>query len=329
MISKLSMKIVSSLEACFLDETVADKKERNQCLMYRNEKLSFQVICSNDQSEGTAVSYCKVSVEGALAPYVTVREMVCVPAHYPVCPQNYDDNYLRTTPGLYPNLLRPLRYRGHEGIREGCLRLPQGQLRALWIDVAIPAKVSLPKEATELTFVLHEISKNVEPCEVGRATASIRVSALKLPKQKLIHTEWFYCDCIAEAYHTKAFSERHWKMIEKYIATAVDNGINMIMTPVFTQELDTYIGGERMTTQLVGITVEDDGSYRFDFTLLDRWIDLCERLGVEYYEIPHFFTQWGAKHAPKFVAKVKDALRRSLAGKPTLWGRSTEPSSPP
>jgi hypothetical protein len=78
----------------------------------------------------------------------------------------------------------------------------------------------------------------------------------------------------------------------------------MILTPVFTPALDTYIGGERTTTQLVDIELIKKGKYVFGFEKLHRWIDLCLKCGVEYFEIPHFFTQWGAKAAPKIIVKV-------------------------
>ncbi len=303
------MKIVSSLEACFLDESINDKKTRSSFLMYRNEKLSFQVIFSCDKNDSTVPPFLRLGVSGELAPYVTVREVVCVPNHYPVCPHRVDDNYMRTTPGLYPNLLRPLHYKGYGSAKDGCIRTDRGHLRAFWIDVLLPENVNVSYDETPLEFTLFHVREQGEK-EVANSCAYIRVSPLKLPPQKLIHTEWFYCDCIAEAYHTKAFSSLHWEMIEKYMKVAKDNGINMILMPIFTQELDTYVGGERMTTQLLKITVEDDGSYAFNFDLVDKWIDLCERVGIKYYEIPHFFTQWGADHAPKIVAKVKGRVKR-------------------
>ncbi|MBE6666343.1 MAG: DUF4091 domain-containing protein [Ruminococcaceae bacterium] len=307
---QVAVKLISSLESCFLDEKIENKPEKTHFLMYRNEKLSFQLACVNLKNENPDPPYFYLRITGALADYVKVREMICVPNHYPAAPQKLDDNYMRTEPGLYPNLLRPLRYRGYNykryiPIEEGCFRLPQGQLHSLWLDVEIPENIEVPKEETTLTFTVY-----CREFEMAKAEAHIRVSSLKLPKQKLIHTEWFYCDCIAEAHRAEVFSDRHFALIEKYIKTAVENGINMIMMPVFTQELDTYVGGERLTTQLLGITVEENGKYSFDFTLIDRWIDMCERLGVEYYEIPHFFTQWGADHAPKFMAKVNGEEKR-------------------
>ena len=56
--------------------------------------------------------------------------------------------------------------------------------------------------------------------------------------------------------------------------------------------------------QLIDILQDADGSYKFDWSRLKRWCDLCLRNGIKYLEIPHLFTQWGAKAAPKIVVTV-------------------------
>jgi hypothetical protein len=85
--------------------------------------------------------------------------------------------------------------------------------------------------------------------------------------------------------------------------------MNMILTPVFTLPLDTAVGGERPTFQLVGVEKNGD-SYRFDFTLLGRFLRLARDCGIDYFEISHLFTQWGVAHAPKVMATVDGELRR-------------------
>jgi len=294
---KLSMKLVSSLEKCFLDELVEDKAERNSYVMFANERLSFQLAMRNNEQDELQIPFCHYTLSGSLAPYVQVREVVNIPSIYPVHRINQDEHYLRNTPGLYPDLLRPMQYANR-------FRLPTGQLRALWFDIELPEGFEAGDYS--LTVTIHAQKQE----NIGSKTLSVHVVNAALPHQKLIHTEWFYTDCIAEAYHVPVFSEKHWKAIESFMRTAVRNGINMLLTPVFTPELDTYVGGERLTTQLVKITVREDGGYDFDFSLLGRWIALCRKVGVEYLEIPHFFTQWGAKHAPKFVAKVKGRTKK-------------------
>lgn len=86
----------------------------------------------------------------------------------------------------------------------------------------------------------------------------------------------------------------------------------MILTPLFTPPLDTEIGGDRPTVQLVDVERVGD-SYRFSFERLERWVKLCNAAGVKYFEFSHLFTQWGAKHAPKVMATV-DGQYKQLFG---------------
>jgi len=144
-----------------------------------------------------------------------------------------------------------------------------------------------------------------------------------LPEQELINTRWLHCDCLCEYYKTESFDEKHWEIIENYIKTAVKRGNNMILTPIFTPPVDTAVGGERKTVQLVGVSI-DNGEYSFDFTLLDRWIELCNRLGVKYFEFSHFFTQWGAAHSPKIMAKVDGVYKKIFGWKRMLVAWSTK-----
>jgi hypothetical protein len=77
----------------------------------------------------------------------------------------------------------------------------------------------------------------------------------------------------------------------------------MILTPIFTPPLDTTVGGERPTVQLVRVAKTESG-YTFDFSLLERWVKMCRKRGIRYFEFSHLATQWGAAHCPKIVAEV-------------------------
>lgn len=60
--------------------------------------------------------------------------------------------------------------------------------------------------------------------------------------------------------------------------------------------------------QLVDITVHEGTSgesrYSFGYDKLDRYVQLALDAGMEYFEISHLFSQWGAIHAPKVMATV-------------------------
>ena len=290
----LQMKMLSSLEKCFFGDDLASKPEKTEFIMFRNERLSLQVAFRADlcDEKMNIRRWNPVTLGGALAPYAKVRLVSNVLNMYPTYGENPGGEFITTEPGAYPDLLRPLVY-------PNAVSLPHGQTHALWVDVELPADFAAGTYDLSLS-IAHEKTGEI----LGTVTGSVRVVDAELPKQTLIHTEWFYTDCIANHYRVKPFSEKHWKLIESYMRAATRNGINMVLTPVFTPELDTYIGGERLTTQLVDIELVENGKYAFDFKKLHRWIDLALDCGEEYFEIPHFFTQWGAKAAPKIVVKV-------------------------
>lgn len=296
----LQMKMVSSMEKCFVNDALESKPEKREFVIFRNERLAFQVMYRAEMVDEKVEirRHNSVRLGGALAPFASVRLVSNVLNMYPTRTPNPGGEFITTEPGAYPDLLRPLIY-------PDAIPLPHCQTQALWIEI------DLPKDFLAGTYDI-SLAIHYEKDEglLGEVSGSVRVLDASLPPQTLIHTEWFYTDCIANYYHVRAFSERHWQLIERFLRTATRNGINMILTPVFTPALDTYIGGERLTTQLVEIEQTEPGSYKFGFQKLHRWIDLCLDCGVEYFEIPHFFTQWGAKAAPKIIVKVNGRSKK-------------------
>ncbi len=291
-------KIVSSLENCFLDSRIDDFKEINKVTALKNERISFQFIFEMCDAEDPMRRVIMPKIEGKLAKYATIREVKSVPVTMPTIPGVEHDNYLRTEPGLYPDLLLPSTY-------DGNVYLMKNQLKSLWIEIDLRNFCDeVSADETELTLSCFYGEK-----QVSSSTVKVEIINALLPEQKLILTQWFYCDCIASYYHCDVWSERHWELVENFARVAKSNGINLLLTPVFTPALDTKVGGERLTNQLVGVNL-NGGKYSFDFSLLDRWIDMCDRIGIKYFEIAHFFTQWGAQHAPKVMATVDGEYKK-------------------
>lgn len=300
----LRYKLLSSLDKPFLDSKLDDFTPLRKLTMLRNERISVQLVLTDDSAAAPHRRFVGIKIEGVFAPYATKRTLESVPSVMPAYPGKSDENYLRTAPGLYPDLLAPMQMNGSAA----CV---PGQLHSVWID--IDPMGALPAGNYNLTVVLSD------GAVTERAQLAVEVIAADLPEQALRVTEWFHCDCLASYYGVPVFSERHWEIIENFVRTAVKNGINMLLTPVFTPPLDTHIGGERPTVQLTGVKRTADG-WEFDFSRLDRWIDMCDRCGVKYFEISHLFTQWGALHAPKIVAETDE-------GEKKIFGWDTDATS--
>ena len=308
----LKTKIISSLSRVFIDSSIDDFAALEKISALKGEKVSFQLVHLRIMDEGDGIyNYRELftpKFSGNLAKYITVREVKNVGVDLPIIVGDSDDYYERTTPGLYPDVLSGLHYGGMTIAKTA---FPT----SLWVDIDIP------DNATEIGENELKIEMINEAGEVKTEDKLIvDVVNATLPEQELILTQWFHCDSLAHYYDVEVWSEKHWQIIENFARSAHKNGINLLLTPTFTPPLDTKVGGERLTTQLVGVEV-NNGKYSFNFDLLDRWVDMCDRIGIKYLEIAHLFTQWGAKHAPKIMATVDGEYKK-------IFGWETDATSP-
>ena len=302
--------LLSSLGKIFPDELLGTRPEA--VTVFENEPLSFQLAYRLEEPGRAAMFY--PVVESALP--VTQYRIGYVPV-VRACPPVHDGGFDRTDPGLYPDPL----YRRKEKApvendgRWGQLWAEQGEKQlltavgdawqGLWLTVNERGDALTPGEYT-VTVRLYT-SENGE--EAGTERLSVRVLPGKLPEQELLVSNWFHCDCLADHYGVEMFSPRHFEIIGSFLKAAAEHGQNMVLLPAFTPPLDTSIGKERRTAQLVGVRVRE-GKYEFDFTLLKSFVRLALTCGITHFEHSHLFTQWGAEHAPKIVAEVDGEEKR-------------------
>ncbi len=290
----LKLKQVSSLEKIFLKDSFPTSDYTSASVL-TGEEFDYQIAYCSDE-----ITDVSVSVESDLS--VDVYAVEHVPSCLPVYGED-DGDYLTRDPGLFPDVLRP--------IEQAHIRVTSFT-NTIWIHVKpmqegiYPIKVTIEEKRSAVSV------GKVGPVNPKSVTFTLKVLKASLPEQKMVYTQWFHGDCIASYYNETPLSESHWEHMEAFIKTAAEHGINMILTPIFTPPLDTEIGGERPTIQLVDVVLER-GKYRFGFDKLKRWFALCKKYGIKYFEMAHLFTQWGAKFTPKIMAMV-DGVEKRIFG---------------
>lgn len=285
-------KILSALAKVFPDQEPVSCSACNVLTVLKNDMVSFQLALQVQQLHGR--QQLKVKVTSPIKNYITVRKVELVPSLLPAKP-NHDANYLKTIPGLFPDILKE--------ISDDGFWVTPGMWNSLWFDVEIDTSVKSGTYDIDIQIL------NDEGFVLSEQKTKIEIIDKILPDQTLIHTEWFYCDCLANYYNVEVFCEDFWNIVNNYIKNAVSRGINMILTPIFTPPLDTKVGSERLTVQLVDI-YETEGIYTFNFDKLKRWVDMCIKAGVKYFEMAHLFTQWGATAAPKIMVEVNGVYQQ-------------------
>lgn len=283
--TKFSLEQVSSLDKVFL-KPQSPLTPVTEATVLKGDRYSYQIAYAGTDTNGWP-SDASFEISSDISEYINVYKVENLPSAFPVYSSADSEGYITKEPGLFPDLLEP--------VRDNYIKVVDGFKRALWLTVDVPEDA----ESGE-----HNITVTVK-CDGNEKSVTLRLEILDcvLPKYPFKYTQWFHADCIADYYGFEVFSEKFWSMTEKFIKTAAYTGINMILTPIFTPPLDTAVGGERTTVQLIDVKKNGE-KYEFGFEKLARWIDICQRCGIEYFEMAHLFTQWGAEHAPKIVADV-------------------------
>lgn len=291
-------QIFSSLEKIFPNEPMPSKAFTGFSIL-KNERAAFQVAIQ--AKKGEEISFF---VTGALKEQLRFFAVRMIPAGLNA-PAKSDDYFISKNKTEYPELLWPI---------ENKFTAEYDGVNTVWCEIVPTPLLPVGKHAIE--FEIRVGKANTANCAI-----TVEVIDAELPKQILIYTNWFHTDCLMEYYKIPAFSDEYWRITENFLRRAQEYGVNCVLTPLFTPPLDTQVGKERPTVQLVDVKVTGKNQYSFGFGKLDRWIEMCERCGIAYYEMSHLFTQWGAKHAPKIVAEVDGSIQQIFGWKTRAAGK--------
>ena len=288
----IQSRILPALVKVFENEDPPSEPECLKMTALRGEHTSFQIAYLSDETGDVRIH---AMVPAPLT--VSVRTVEYIPSEYIGYPEQMelDRNYLTPKSGKFPDCLR---------VPENeTVKLKKKKYKTVWIETEIPADA--PAGDYEICVRLSDNAGT----PLTDDKQNITVLSVEMPQQKLVHTEWFYADCIADVYGYEVFSPAHWAAIDHFMKTAAHRGINMIYTPLFTPSNDTAPGCDRTTTQLVGVRLDGD-TYSFDFTLLERWIAMAQSAGMKWFEMVHFSAP-GAGKALKVMATV-DGMEQQI-----------------
>ena len=263
----------------------ADVPELDSKTLLRGESFSYQIVIHTDSMIDVSAK-----ITSALSECITLYTVDSVVMDYPIYPNCDPFGYITTTPGSMPDLLTPM-----DTDKDHLKTF--GNALSVWVKVDVPKNFEPGNYDIDISFdgIVHA-ETGVEKITFGKRLNAEIINAV-IPEQKTKFTQWFHTDCIAMIHNVEIYSEQHWELIDKYMELANKLGINMLLTPVITPPLDTGFGLHRPNVQLVRIEKKGD-KYSFDFALLKRWVQLCCKNNIKYFEMSHLFSQWGLKYAP-------------------------------
>ncbi len=285
-------KAVSALEKPFADQEISDFEERKRVSALRGERVSFQLIYiykMDDVEKREWVLY-HPEISGPLAPFAKLSAVRNVGVQKPCVGTDAarkDKNYLRTKPGLYPDILTPL------GVANKFVAASD-ILNSIWIDIDLPADTDLSGEQT-LTV---DIIKNKDNSKVASHTYTVDILAATLPEEKVLYTQFLYQNVLSDYYGIEPYCERHWQLMEDYFTVARREGMNTLFTQL----------------ALVKVTKTAPCKYRVNLSRFKRFVEMGNRLGYLRIEIAHLFTAGNAAYALSSYGYYEDGKYKNFSG---------------
>ena len=284
------IKQISSLEKIRIGDKL-NMPELTNTKVLKGERYSYQIAIVSDVS-----LVGKFEIESPLLPYIRTYAVNQSVMDNPTTIAVREIDLITDEPGLMPDLLTPLSEQNNIIQARSYYGKVASNPQTVWIEVNIPRDMK--------TGEYPITSRLIQEDGTVLFTKVMTVGVLNetVEEQTLLYTRWFYADCIANYHGVEIYSDEHFALIEAYLREAVDVGINMILVPIHTPPLDTAVGTTRPCVQLVDIKKEGD-TYTFGFEKLRRFVEICKRAGIKYYEMAHMFSQWGAKFAANILVE--------------------------
>ncbi len=276
----IAINAVDSLQKLWPESHIEKNVANPEC--FQNEIAGVQIAVKNT---GVPMRNCRFAIESSVP--VSLRRVGYVPGDFTYHPDS-DEYVLGKNLHLFPDPLLPVSTENFV--------LKGNSLNVFWMTLGSGECMAPGKYPVRV--ILYDEKGEAE----GEVSFTLTVLEGVLPESDLVVTDWMHYDCICNYYRVKPFGKKFTALTESFLDMALRHGINAVYVPLFTPPLDTEVGGERTTVQLIG--VEQEGKeYRFDFSRLDKLLRRADKLGAKYFEFSHLFTQWGAQAAPKIEAK--------------------------
>ena len=157
------------------------------------------------------------------------------------------------------------------------INLKKGQTKGIWVTVFVPDGTKPGRYAATISLTAGSVSARI-PLEMN-------VFTFTLPSERhLWVTNWYSHSNIATWHKIPLWSEAFWPVLEKYFKNMAEHRQNVIYTRWVPE--NGFVKAVRKA----------DGTWKVDFSYLERYLKLAEKCGVgERIEFRHCGTLKGGK----------------------------------
>lgn len=169
------------------------------------------------------------------------------------------------------------------------LELQRGAVRAVWCEFAVPADTAPGTYTVALSLYQGSMMNAETKISEAEITVEVLDYVMPTPAEHKFHLDlWQHASNIARKHETPLWSDAHFTVLEQYVKSLGELGqkaVTLIVSEIPWSGQSCF-GEYRMDANLfeysiVPITRHADGTFSYDFTKMQRYIDLCKAYGID------------------------------------------------
>ena len=243
----------------------------------RNDRAAFQLILNSDR---------QYSVNVAQEDWYTPRRATEWPhQRLRVTGESALDLRLQSVDYVRDDDVRKTDVLSEQGVRESSA----GEPSAVWCEVTVPADAAPGDYA--VTLRVYAAFPGCDEERVGEVTVPVRVYDVLLPDAKdsgFYLNFWQHVSNIARQHDVRLWSDEHFALLRRYVRTLAELGqksVTVIASQIPWSGQSCYkdhrYSGNLFEYSMIRAFRSPDGTFRYDYSPMQRYIDLCAEEGVD------------------------------------------------
>ena len=153
--------------------------------------------------------------------------------------------------------------------------VPAMETRPVWCTIEVPRDI----EAGEYTTALEVVDANGNVVKSLVLTVNVNSHTLPTVAEQKFHLDfWQQPYAISRYYGVERWSEEHYEALRPYLAALARAGQRVVSAILFYEPW-----GEQthdLFDPMVQTTKKSDGTWEYDYTVFDRYVELCAEYGI-------------------------------------------------
>ena len=275
----LDIKLANETYKLTLGYGASEAKSPSHLVSARGDTAAFQVIVNSDGPYSVNVGCSDWYSDSSYSDSIKSNERLRVLAYAPFDTELSIEEFITDDDGIKKaDILL------NSDVRDSKANVPT----AIWVEVKIPKDA--PAGEHEVKVRLFSSSYAKDESLVSELSLPLTVYPVDMPDyrdRKFYLDLWQHNSNIARHYDVKLWSDEHFEVIENVVKSLAKLGQKSIticasQIPWSGQGCytDAQFGGNMFEYSIIGITKKTDGSFVYDYSKMQRYIDICTAAGI-------------------------------------------------